>query len=280
MISILNIIFLDNDPNGFKIVEIEGWSGKAFIVPRGRIKEMKNREEIQKPGIYFLFGEGENRPMVYIGQSENLFKRLIGQESNKEKWNIAVIFTGGLDSAYIKNLESISIRFAKKVGRYELDQVNSQENIISEGKKYAVNTYLDNIKFILSFLGYTLFEEIPKEKETKEIYFLEDVHNKDASARGTLLSTGEFVVYVGSKARIQETESFKKHVISSFNLRQRLIKQEILRPLSGTNSYEFTKDYVFTSPSAAADVVHGRACNGWTGWKDRDGKTLDENKRK
>lgn len=280
MPQVATLVFLDGDPTGIKIIEIAGWSGKAFVIPRGRIKEVKEREEVQRPGVYFLFGEGKDKPAVYIGQSENFFDRLIGHEANREKWNVAVIFTGGLDSVHIKNLENMAITIARKIGRYELDQITPRENVVSEAQRYAVHDYFERIKFIMTLLGFNLFEEVPKEKQAEEIYFLEDVHNKDASARGTLLSTGEFVVYAGSKARIGETEGFIKHVKSSFNLRRRLIEEEVLKPLTDTNSYEFIKDYIFTSPSAAADVVHGRACNGWTGWKDKEGRTLDENKRK
>jgi hypothetical protein len=40
--------------------------------------------------------------------------------------------------------------------------------------------------------------------------------------------------------------------------------------------YAFTKDTEFTSPSAAAAVVHGGGANGLTAWKDEGGKALKE----
>jgi len=40
--------------------------------------------------------------------------------------------------------------------------------------------------------------------------------------------------------------------------------------------YSFTKDAEFTSPSAAAAVVHGGGANGLTEWKTKDGATLKE----
>lgn len=43
---------------------------------------------------------------------------------------------------------------------------------------------------------------------------------------------------------------------------------------------KFVSDYIFSSPSAAAGVVLGRRANGWIEWKFKDGKTLDEVKRK
>ena len=37
--------------------------------------------------------------------------------------------------------------------------------------------------------------------------------------------------------------------------------------------YIFTKDYVFNSPSAASDIILG---NSTSGWKNKNGKTLEE----
>jgi hypothetical protein len=41
----------------------------------------------------------------------------------------------------------------------------------------------------------------------------------------------------------------------------------------------FTKDHIFSSPSASAAVVLARRANGWIEWKYKDGRTLDEVKR-
>jgi hypothetical protein len=41
-------------------------------------------------------------------------------------------------------------------------------------------------------------------------------------------------------------------------------------------SYIFTQDYVFGSPSTAAAVVQGRNANGRVDWKDHNGRTLKD----
>jgi hypothetical protein len=46
--------------------------------------------------------------------------------------------------------------------------------------------------------------------------------------------------------------------------------------IESDNLYLFTKDVEFTSPSAAAAVIHGSGANGLTAWKDLNGKTLKE----
>ncbi|WP_255306983.1 DUF4357 domain-containing protein [Paraliobacillus sp. PM-2] len=42
----------------------------------------------------------------------------------------------------------------------------------------------------------------------------------------------------------------------------------------------FDSDYIFNSPSAADAAVLGRRANGWREWKDEEGRTLNELKRK
>jgi hypothetical protein len=38
----------------------------------------------------------------------------------------------------------------------------------------------------------------------------------------------------------------------------------------------FTKDTEFSSPSAAAAVIHGGSANGLTAWRDKDGRSLKQ----
>ena len=38
--------------------------------------------------------------------------------------------------------------------------------------------------------------------------------------------------------------------------------------------FKLTKDYLFSSPSAAAAIVMGRSANGLNEWKSKDGRVL------
>ena len=57
-------------------------------------------------------------------------------------------------------------------------------------------------------------------------------------------------------------------------MRQRLKDEGILS--IADDHLVFTRDEEFSSPSAAAAVVHGGHANGLTVWKNKDGKTLKE----
>ena len=57
-------------------------------------------------------------------------------------------------------------------------------------------------------------------------------------------------------------------------MRQRLKDEGILSIQA--DHLLFTRDAEFSSPSAAAAVIHGGHANGLTAWKNNDGKTLKE----
>ncbi|MBS0660780.1 MAG: DUF4357 domain-containing protein [Verrucomicrobia bacterium] len=58
------------------------------------------------------------------------------------------------------------------------------------------------------------------------------------------------------------------------NLRKQLIADRTLVETDGF--FQFTKDVLFTSPSAAAAVVEGGSANGLIEWRTKDGRVLKE----
>ncbi len=274
--QVIQMLIPGIDPNGLKILELSGWTGKVFIIPRANLKEIKNRTEINNPAVYFLFGKDESSTLenVYIGESESFFSRLENHDMNKDFWNSAAVFTGQLDRADVKYLENKSTILAREVNRYQvLNKVNPQENKLSEFKKISVDDFFEKIQYIMSALGYPLFQ-FPKSTTDSNVYYLKI---EDLLAKGRLLDNGDFMVLKDSQARMRETDSF----VGGYAYAAR---REFLNPgtlmQSNDKSYIFTKDVIFKSPSASAATVAGRAINGWTAWKDQKGNTLDQNVRK
>jgi len=275
MPQVITTILLDDNPKGLRLIEMANWSGKAFVVPRTKLKELRSRGDIRQPGLYVLFGEGEERMSAYIGQSENVSDRLFSHDSNREEdeWNIAVVFAGDLDSTYIKYLESISLSLAKNADRYELlNKGGVNENSLSEAQKIVANEYFERIKVIMGLIGYSLFDIVSESITDNSLYIL----NLDgADAKAQLLDDGSLNVLKGSMARIKEVPSFGGW---SKTARDRFLEDGVLVE-HNSESYRFTKDVVFTSPSAAGATVSGRSINGWTAWKDEKGNTLSDNVR-
>jgi Domain of unknown function (DUF4357) len=82
-----------------------------------------------------------------------------------------------------------------------------------------------------------------------------------------------FLVLKGSQAVLSERPSTEHHPYARL-LRQKLIDEGVLERRN--NCLEFIKDTEFTSPSAAASVIHGGNANGLLAWKTEDGRTLKE----
>ena len=267
-------MIIPGDSSGIKIVEIANWTGKAFIVPRASLKEIKDRTEANDPALYFLFGESDEstNQKLYIGESENFYDRLTNHDTNKDFWNLAIIFTGGLDKAKVRYLEYLATK--TQAGRFDI--VNSgarNENTLKEYDEISTRDFFEKIKFVLGVLGYPVFEEVSNQISDSKIYLLKA---DGTDAKANLLDDGSLNVLKGSLARIKETETF---IGWSKAAREQFIKDGTLIDNNDGVSYIYTRDVLFKSPSAAATTTTGRSTNGWTAWKDEEGNTLDENVR-
>jgi hypothetical protein len=95
---------------------------------------------------------------------------------------------------------------------------------------------------------------------------------KGLKATGHLTPTG-FVVLKGSQAVLKERASSHQYPYTLAS-RRRLTEDGTL--VQDGDHLKFTRDSEFTSPSAAATVIHGGSANGLLSWKTKSGQTLKE----
>lgn len=269
----IKIFLIDGDPNGRMSCELSNWSGKAYKVPRVKIKDCTDRPDLQNTGVYLLFGKDEDgRDQVYIGEGESILKRLNQHLSLKEFWIEAVIFISkdeNLNKAHVKYLENRLHEIAKAANRYKIENNTiPTQSSISESDRAEMEEFIENIRMLVNTLGHKVFDEKrdqqPKQKQ--ETFFIKAARGADAQGEPT--SDG-FVVIKGSKAAGVPVPSMTQAFL---NLRQKLIDQRIL--LNIGEVYEFSEDYIFASPSTAATMVMGRNANGLIEWKQENGTTL------
>lgn len=270
-------MILPTENTGFKIIEMANWVGKVFIVPRLSLKDLKSRNDVNNPAVYFLFGDDEETKSqkLYIGETENFINRITTHDQTKDFWNISIIFIGGVDKAKVRYLEYLANKKAKEVNRFDLENnVTPQKPHLNEPDEIAVLDYFERIKYILSVLGYPVFENVTESIIDSQIYHLKA---EGVEAKAQLLEDGSLNVLKGSTARIRETEAFWGW---SLNARNQFLKDGTLKNCGDGISYIYTQDVLFKSPTAAAATTLGRPVNGWTAWKDELGNTMDENLRK
>lgn len=78
----------------------------------------------------------------------------------------------------------------------------------------------------------------------------------------------------GSQAVGEDRLSVLASNLFMVTLRQKLVSDGTLAP--DGDHFVFTKDTEFSSPSAAASVIHGGSAAGRICWKNEAGKTLKE----
>lgn len=271
----IKIFLIDGDPNGRMSCELSNWSGKAYKIPRIKIKECTDRNDLNSTGVYLLFGKNdEGKDLVYIGEAESILKRLNQQLNSKDFWYEAIVFISkdeNLNKAHIKYLENRLHEIARTANRYNIDNsIVPTQSSISESDRAEMEEFIEYIKLLVNTLGHKVFEEKRehKPKQKQATFFIKAARGADGQGEPT--SDG-FVVFKGSKA----ASSIVNSMTSSFiKYRQKLIDDGVL--VKNNDCLEFADDYIFGSPSTAAVIVMGRNANGLTEWKTKEGKTLKE----
>ena len=278
----IKIYLSDGTPSGIRHIEIINWSGQAVYCPRSRFAELAKWDEIKRPGVYFLFerqsNDSDNR--VYIGESENVIKRLNTHE--RDFWNELVIFTSkdeNLTKSHIKYLEARLSALAVQAERYKIENSNTPaESSLPRADRDAMEEFINNMKIILGTLGHKLLE--PLKASTKSdnqnnqsnkssiagislTFYL-----KNLVAHGQVTDDG-FLLLAGSDVSISATQSL---AVGWRAIRDKWIADGILK-LSGEN-YRLEKDSLVSSPSCAAALVAGTTRSGPQSWQDETGRTL------
>jgi hypothetical protein len=272
----IKIFLIDGDPNGRMSCELSNWSGKAYKIPRIKVKDCSDREDLAtSTGVYLLFGKDDDgKDQVYIGEAETILKRLNQQLTSKDFWNETIVFISkddNLNKAHVKYLENRLHEIAKSANRYKVDNsIVPTQSSISESDRAEMEEFIEYIKLLVNSLGHKVFEEKReiKPKQKQAIFFIKAARGADGQGEPT--SDG-FVVFKSSKAAATIVNSMTSNFIS---YRQKLIDEGVL--VDKGEFLEFTDDYIFSSPSTAAVMVMGRNANGLTEWKNKDGKTLKE----
>jgi len=273
----IQIFLPDGSPRSIKIAEITNRTISAVFIPRNKLNHANKRDEIQNVGTYFLFGKNEEHSLqqVYIGESEDCLKRLRDHNRNKDFWTHAVVMvskTSALTKTHVKYLEHLAVEKAKESSRFytENDKIPTAP-FVTESMEADLLDSFETIQVLLETLGYPLFDTVEEEPTSQKESF--NLEGRGIKAKGDLVDDG-FIVYKSSEAKLDTVPSCHDYLI---NLRNQLIKDGIL--INNGKHLFFNKNYVFSSPSTAGGVVLGRSTNGWTKWKSKDGKTLDEVKR-
>ncbi len=296
----LKLFLVDGVPNGLLTAEIMNWTGHVITGPRSRLRELIQRPESRRTGVYFLVGADSGAGIatqVYVGETDDVAQRLAHHNRPEDKggkdfWEKVCVVTSkdaNLTKSHIKYLESRLLRIAQQGKRCALlNGTDPGYDNLPEADRSDMEFFLEQIQTLLPVLGFDFLRATPQPTvplatlatspsgtaptpdphvPTADVpsvdspVFVCDVKRHEISARGREIND-EFVVLQGSRTRSAwegvdgtYTELFKE-----------LVRSGVLALTSDGRHREFTRDYAFSSPSAAAAVVSGRSANGRTQW--------------
>jgi hypothetical protein len=278
----IKIFLSDGSPIGLRHVEIANWSGQSLACPRSRFSELGDWEESQRPGVYFLFekASADENNLVYIGESENVFRRLADHDRKKEFWNEVIIFTSkdeNLTKGHIKYLEARLAEITKHADRYQLqNNLTPTKSSLPRSDSAAMEEFIDNIRIILGSLGHRILEATSPDNKVVvnsankeslldyDLFF--EIHKLKAKGKvtddGFLLIKGSQISHPTSSGLHKRLIDIKNHAISSAELQD------------NKDHYVLLKDKVFSSSSYAASYVTGNNRSGPKSWKTNTGDTL------
>ncbi len=279
----IELFLVNGSADSLITAELSNWNGKAIKIPRIEVASC-NRDDITQAGVYFLFcKEDDGSDSVYIGEAENVKERLVQHlrdyQSEKEKyyWTTAAIFIGrDLNKALIRYLENRFVEIARACKRYTVLTKNTYKNTVMKESQIAVmEEFVDNVKTLISALGYKVLEPLNKPVITvSDVGEHSDTEDLSLHLERTIKGLGKveadgvrtsegFVVLQGSRIAVEDDDTIP--VVLKQQRRKVSVIDGVLQ-----------EDVLFSSPSYAAMFVIGKSANGLISWKDETGRSLKD----
>lgn len=269
----LEIIYYNGQPDGIRSIRRHLSTMTTYVIPRPLLSEAKKITGINRPGIYYLINENDDNKIaqIYIGQTRNGVVRLDDHNRSKDFWNKAIMFladskTFSLDM--ISGLEEYAIRKTHESNRYKVENAVKPKYEIDEYDLPSIEDVYEEIQFIMATQGYKM------DNAKENIGSAEIFHT-------TRLGIAAYGVYSGDKFQVLEGSeiNMKKEVhLEKYNKQRKMLfeREDIVEE---GERYILKVTLEFNTPSGASDFVLGGSTNGWTEWKNAEGKTLDEKYR-
>ena len=272
----IKLFLVHGDAKRLRTAELSNWTGKALAGPRSELESILVRDEAGKSGVYFLTGTDpeSGRSAVYIGEAESIRDRLKGH-LEKDFWNHITFFVSkdeNLTKAHIRYLEGRLIEQAKNASRASVLNGQASGSKLPESDREDMEIFLERIHQLMPVLGADFLIPTGSSASATKQHELLTCEIKGLKATGYLGPNG-FVVLKGSQAVAKERASTQRYPYV-LTFRQKLKEDGTL--VEEGDFLRFTHDAEFTSPSAAAVVVHGGSANGLLAWRNKTGKTLKD----
>ncbi len=168
----IRLFLVDGSPTGIISGEIINWTGHVLFARRSMLPELLRRPEIDsRTGVYIIFGPDYDDgaiSRVYIGETDNLRKRLYdhSRDKTKEFWESVCAITSkdqNLTKAHVKYLEHKMVQLIKQEGRAIVENGNSPAAVsLPEADISDMEYFLSQLQLLLPVLGLDFVRTTPR----------------------------------------------------------------------------------------------------------------------
>lgn len=158
-------VFLTNGIiNGVMTIEIANRTMLGTICPKEILSSFLVRDESKKPGVYILVGRERitNITTLYIGQADEVGKRINQHLTDKHFWDKVIVFTAKDDYLTRTQITYLEARLIKSVSVSDFVVLDNRRKeslpYISEAEHAEAEEFLDGILKTLIIFGYDFFE--------------------------------------------------------------------------------------------------------------------------
>lgn len=287
----IRVFLVDGTPGGLLTAEIMNWTGHVVAAPRSDIASLLARDEVRRTGVYLLIGDDPDSlspsgKAVYVGEGDDIAVRLRQHArpenaGGKDFWDRVVVLTSkdaNVTKAHARYLEARLISAASSAKRATVVNSTAPAPIhLPEADISDMEYYLSQVHIVLPVLGITELRSVRSAGATEVVSiddrsaaertsptFRFDVPRHGVTAMAQEID-GEFTVFEGSTARADWVGT---HRHPGYQQQHAALIGDGTLQIDGEGLARFTRDVVFSSPSAAAAVVAGRSANGRTSWID------------
>ena len=296
----IQLFLIDGTADGPVKASILGWLGKVYSIPVKELKreDINSREDLKNHSIYFLIGtENEtDAPLIYVGQAgprksagplARAFEHMKTDKFNSKEerdeageligledraWFNRAIYLATSDNSWgpteLNYLENAFYNLAKEVDTYKVgNRSEPPAGNVAEEHVPVLEDFITNTRLILKSLGIDAFEAPLGDHTTS---------NKQPPAPSTAAENDPVFVIGGPNTFHGEA----RRTADKFVVLKGAVLSEIVSrsaPASAirardvhANAIEgnrLTKDFPFSSPSAAAAFLSGYAVSGPQTWK-------------
>ena len=285
--KVITIKLLNQITSGIIEVEVSNRPLKCLRIPRRMINNSENKERLQIPSLYFLFGKNKK---AYIGKTGGFSGRK-ADLNKKDFWGEVLLFSSlKVSELNLKYLEHLAITQARKAGIFDLSENKQQPQEgkqVNEKEKTLSHEFFEDVKVITSLLGYKLFDvpnfDIPSLKKKHSPYHK---NKKRTSVRGRCkkivpYSGKEHILYCKNEKGTNATGFYNdqgftilkgsqicKKATPSYQGKDRGLYLNKKFCVEHESYFELRKNITVSSPSAAASFCLGVPVSGQIAWKD------------